>query len=218
MEGKKKVLLLWSGGLDSTYLLCDNLFEGNEVETVYLEIKNNERKVKREKDAIQKITEEIYRLKIGQHFERSLGLEVVLYDTNCLQLNQPLTWLYGLAFHNLTKVDEIQIGYCMNDDAISFIEDIKRVWEAYKPFFYEGEQPKLVFPLIKKKKTSMFTMLPESIRNMIVFCEKPNGDIDCGECSACKRAKNEGIFYNIERNQNPRATEDLKVTKDQETS
>lgn len=46
----KKVAVLFSGGLDSTYLVWKNLKDGNEVFPVYIEIENNEVKSKLEKN------------------------------------------------------------------------------------------------------------------------------------------------------------------------
>ena len=44
----KKVALLFSGGLDSTYLMYKNLEEGNIVYPYYIEVKNNEKKTELE--------------------------------------------------------------------------------------------------------------------------------------------------------------------------
>ena len=49
----KRVGVLFSGGLDSTYLVWKNLKEGNTVVPIYLEIANNEDKSKLEKNRIE---------------------------------------------------------------------------------------------------------------------------------------------------------------------
>ena len=49
----KKVLLLASGGLDSSYLLYKNMQEGNEVRLLYIDIKNNGFKSKKERKSIK---------------------------------------------------------------------------------------------------------------------------------------------------------------------
>lgn len=45
----KKVAVLFSSGLDSTYLIWKNLNEGNEVFPIYITISNNENKTILEK-------------------------------------------------------------------------------------------------------------------------------------------------------------------------
>ena len=52
----KKNLVLWSGGLDSTHLVYDNLSNGNKVSALYIELTNNDTKVKLEKAALKKMT------------------------------------------------------------------------------------------------------------------------------------------------------------------
>jgi 7-cyano-7-deazaguanine synthase in queuosine biosynthesis len=46
----KKVAVLFSGGLDSTYLIWKNLKDGNQVFPIYVEIQNNETKTILEKN------------------------------------------------------------------------------------------------------------------------------------------------------------------------
>lgn len=48
----KKVAILFSGGLDSTYLVWKNLKEGNVVLPIYVEIENNEVKTTMEKKIV----------------------------------------------------------------------------------------------------------------------------------------------------------------------
>ena len=48
----KKVAVLFSGGLDSTYLVWKNLKDGNEVQPIYIEIQNNKVKSTIEKNRI----------------------------------------------------------------------------------------------------------------------------------------------------------------------
>jgi len=45
----KNILVLWSGGFDSTYLVYKNLQEGNNVFTIYNKIINSKDKIKYEK-------------------------------------------------------------------------------------------------------------------------------------------------------------------------
>ena len=51
----KKVGVLFSSGLDSTYLVWKNLKDGNTVVPIYIEIENNKRKTILEKNRIKLI-------------------------------------------------------------------------------------------------------------------------------------------------------------------
>jgi len=57
----KKVAVLFSGGLDSTYLVWKNLNEGNIVYPIYIEIENNITKTILEKNRIELLYKEFYK-------------------------------------------------------------------------------------------------------------------------------------------------------------
>jgi len=52
---KKKVLVAWSGGIDSTALICKYLQSDYKVDAIYTNLLNNELKIKSELEAINKI-------------------------------------------------------------------------------------------------------------------------------------------------------------------
>jgi hypothetical protein len=103
-------------------------------------------------------------------------------------------WMFALTFSQGFDVDEIQIGYVMNDDAISYLEDIQNIYKAYQPIC-EPMKP-LVFPLIKMKKWEMAKKLPQQYLDLIFSCENATiiGSKDaeiiqyepCCECTPCR--------------------------------
>jgi hypothetical protein len=99
----------------------------------------------------------------------------------------------------------------MNDDAVSFVEDIRKIWKSYQSIS-DTKLPKLTFPLLKTKKPQSRRALPEDIFQETFFCENPStfkvltteneyGWTDCGHCGACERAKYDGTFLSYNRNQ-----------------
>ena len=48
IDKNKKILILWSGGYDSTLILIEALRQGYNVETLYIELENNHLKSIRE--------------------------------------------------------------------------------------------------------------------------------------------------------------------------
>lgn len=200
---RKKIGVLFSGGLDSTYLVWDNLERGNEVFSFYFEIKNNVDKSILEKNRIsllhKKFHEEFTDLIHPPKY--IMTLEVTDVNTNLHLLQVPI-WVLGLLFSQIKGLDEIQIGYVMNDDAISYMDDIKRVYNSYKPL--SDSLIPIKFPLKKYKKEMIVNELPEKYRDLTITCEEPKikGDHDanileydaCGRCPACKRQINSGIY------------------------
>lgn len=192
----KKVGVLFSGGLDSTYLIYKNLKEGNIVVPIYIEIKNNAIKSKLEKNRIELLYNE-FKSEFGnnlQYIEYVLKFDVYGCAHN-LAFAQTPVWIVGLVYSQCLGIDEFQIGYCMNDDAISYLDEIKDIYYSFNKINCEPLKP-ITFPLVKEHKSQMFRILPPQYKDLIVSCESPillNEDSKkieykpCCECAPCKR-------------------------------
>lgn len=208
----KNVAILFSSGLDSTYLMWKNLEDGNEVTPIYIEIKNNENKTKIEKQNVKMLCE-----KFGEKYTDKLRpllsiSEVLISNGNSdLIFSQLPIWIFSLLYIPIFRINEIQIGYVMNDDAVSYIDDIKKFYKAHA-WLQKGAQPKLVFPLIKTSKWNMMNELPYEYREFVTSCENPrllpyhmhvkgtNKKLQfykpCGDCVPCKRIIKDELGYN----------------------
>lgn len=191
----KKVAVLFSGGLDSTYLVWKNLKDGNQVYPIYIEIENNETKTILEKNRIELLFKEFSKefdsLIRDIQYTASVGVKA---REDSLYFKQMPIWLFSLMFMQSMDVAEIQIGYVSNDDAVSYIKDLQKIYKSYQSIC-EPMKP-LVFPLIKSKKWQMFQELPEQYRKLIISCENARiiGDKEaefveyepCCECVPCR--------------------------------
>jgi len=189
----KTILVSWSGGLDSTYLIYDYLKKGHIVKAFYTKLINNDNKVAFELDAIKKLSQQ-FTAEFGDMFifykESSEFMIATPSGKNDIVLSQPPIWLLSLLFILNKGIDEVAIGYVMNDCAISFLQDIQRVYKAYQPFF-RNKLPKLIFPLTKLTKDSLYEQLPKNYYENTVTCEQPlitsNGTyVPCYNCIPCK--------------------------------
>lgn len=206
----KKVAVLFSGGLDSTYLVWKNLKDGNEVQPIYIEINNNINKSILEKNRIKLLYNEFdSEFNCNDYSKRKIHpinyavIVGVNANENSLSFKQVPVWIFGMTFLQSLDVDEIQIGYVMNDDAISYLDDIKNIYNSYQPIC--DKMIKLVFPITKKKKWEMARELPKKYLNLTVSCENPlindkseklniltlNDDVmveyePCCNCAQCK--------------------------------
>lgn len=210
-KNKKDVAVLFSSGLDSTYLVYKNLEEGNDVTPVYIEIKNNENKAKIEKQNVKML----YKLFRKKYHNINSPKFVVAIDVNVIDhsliFSQVPIWIFGMMYMPLTRFDEIHIGYVANDDAISYAKEIQTLFNAYKWLCHKPEKfPKLKFPLLKHKKYQMVDELPEEYKPFVTSCENPKllhyymkVDEDrmqffepCGQCDPCKRIIRDQHPYN----------------------
>lgn len=128
-----KCFVSWSGGFDSTYLILYYLEKGYNVVAQYTEILNNENKTKAELNAIDKLI--ILIRKKYKNFNFLITKNKYEVDANSdrtrIAIAQPSIWLHSLLFSDNKNCDLIGVGYILGNHAISYIEDIKNVWEAY---------------------------------------------------------------------------------------
>lgn len=75
----------------------------------------------------------------------------------------------------------------MNDDAISYLDDIQTTVKALNAF---REIPVEVnFPLSKWKKETIISALPSDLYKHITYCEGGQKRDKCGKCLPCIRHK-----------------------------
>jgi 7-cyano-7-deazaguanine synthase in queuosine biosynthesis len=169
----KKIAVLFSGGLDSTFLIYKNLKEGNIVQPYYVTVENNYAKVKAEKRAIIDLYL-LFKQDYGNKIEEPIEIikaELKLPDG--LLLVQPTIWFFAIQYMN--EHDEIHMGYVLNDDAISYLDDFKKYYKSMDFLFYKDyKRPLLKFPLIKHMKEEIVKELPEKYFKHTFTCENPS--------------------------------------------
>jgi 7-cyano-7-deazaguanine synthase in queuosine biosynthesis len=193
----KKVAVLFSGGLDSTYLVWKNLSDGNEVQPIYVEVENNKTKTILEKNRTGLLIQE-FRKEFNEKIrDIRYMIKVDVYAIeDSLYFKQVPLWILAAIFSQDLNIDEIQIAYVANDDAIGYLQDIQNVYKSYEPLMRYLKP--LVFPLSKKPKYDMAHELPEIYRKYIFSCEYATivGPEDaefieyepCCDCTPCNHA------------------------------
>jgi 7-cyano-7-deazaguanine synthase in queuosine biosynthesis len=190
----KNVGVLFSGGVDSTYLIWKNLKEGNRVHPYYIEIKNNENKTKLEKNRIELLFTEFKKEYPDLITNIKYGMDIYITESNGLSYVQMPIWLLGVLFFSDRNIDEFQIGYVCGDDMVSYVDDILKIYNSYKSV--KNYDVKLKFPILKMHKDIIYSELPPKYLSLTVTCENPtiiegNGDIidytPCCHCNPCKK-------------------------------
>jgi len=196
---EKKTLICFSGGLDSTYLVYKALKEGRKIQTLYTVIANNSVKVKMEKKATKLLLDEFEKEFPGQIAPPLFNSVDIETGASNLRFSQIPIWLLSILFAvDPHTTDEVQIGYVLGDDAISYLAEIRKVYKAYKPFTYK--LPSLTFPLFQLCKDEIYENLPERYYRYCVYCEQPYEDKEknfyrCGSCVAC--IKYDALYKNV---------------------
>jgi len=180
-----KYLVPWSGGLDSTCLISNLLSKGHTVDALYTNI-NDDAQDKRQLNAVQTMCKEYF-------FRYNLALKI--YPIAGLALNPvgansriALQQVPAHIFNILKYIDDhdyVALAYVMNDDAISFLNDIKKIYYSYQGISNKS-LPRMLFPFSKYNKRMVFDMLPTELEQHITWCESIHRD-RCGVCPSCKR-------------------------------
>lgn len=192
-DAKEKVVVMYSGGMDSVSLLW-NLLEHTQQE-VYVHsvhIHNKEGRYKAEAQAILKSIQ--YMKENQRHFEFSSSVYSWMAD-GCggrdmtLALFQSMRVAAGLgkAFsavytgdYNMSKEEAAEAYGVLN--AMTSGKRIRPVWAT--PFDYMTRVP------VERSK-GIYLSMPEPLRDMYWSCRRPaevaDGFITCGKCHACER-------------------------------
>lgn len=190
---ERRILAAWSGGLDSTCMVHQYLEAGCHVDVVYGHFKNNEFKSEREKAARSVMLDTFFTNRYPGKIYQLNTVEISI-SNGCghAVFSQVPPWLFTLASSVNPSHTEVALGYVMNDDAISYLDEIRALWNAYRGLF-DFDLPPLVFPLAKTKKEKLYRHLPDGLKNHITWCE--NGFIEdkCGHCIPCQRMISLGL-------------------------
>lgn len=190
-------LIVWSGGVDSTYVLNWYLQYGISVHVCYIILNNNKDKVKKELKArknIRKLLDKKYPNKIlsdrifDRIFDRiNIPVDVIKgwrgFDVQC----SVWSWATALCSKNIS---EIVFGYVLGD---SFWKYKKKFIKAYKSnyrlFWISKDIPNINFPLSDHYKVDVYKKsMNEEWYKLCWVCERPTNNKkspECGECNAC---------------------------------
>ena len=190
LKGLKKDgdnIVLWSGGLDSTYLVWYLLEHGYQVSTRYVEIQNNADKVKQELKARENILPLFRSYKNYRYDSIALSYNEERITESSMCFKQLPLFVFACA--SLSHSDAILISYVLNDDAISYISEFKKIYNSFMLLSKDSFKiAKLHFPLITEQKERFINELPIEILKHVTWCENPKEDgTICNDCAPCKR-------------------------------
>lgn len=186
----RSFFVLWSGGIDSTYLIVRLLESGFKVRAGYINIRNNCKKTQMEQYTIEQLSPII-----RERFKNFSFDGTIFSARNSSPLGRGLKYKQVPYFmHALLiapKTDFRALGYVQGDSAIKNLEQIRNVYNSYE-LIHNGNFPKLIFPLKNTTKPQIFEYMSRNypaILEHCVWCENPQGINfnPCRNCTPCKR-------------------------------
>lgn len=202
---EKYPLILFSGGLDSSFLLAKQLrYSTCDVLTVK-SINLSEKQEEAEEIAREKILNYLDTIadisKVRKKFEINIDIGGKnIYALDLLTFQQVPLWFFSaICAADARYHSEVQIGYINGDDIAYEARYISEAWEKLWLAIKPGDVVPLTFPLLKShygKEKIVDSFENESIFSPILdlvhYCEKEGVEeekIDkvCNECKSCKR-------------------------------
>lgn len=206
---KRLPLILFSGGLDSTFLLFEAL-KKSDVDVVYVRHHNiREEKINKEKEASEQILELLqYDTRLRERYDIKYRVRRKLWahgqfnnlgnypGPGAIVMPQPVMWLSAiLSSINLRDTSDVEMAYVQGDCAIARLNYIRDGWSnlLYACFDYDGlggHWPDLRFPLVFMSKAEIIQRMPKKLTELTWSCELPIRVSDteikaCGECVPC---------------------------------
>lgn len=198
----KLPLILFSGGLESSYLLqLQLIIKKQSCDVLTIEHSFNCPSQHAEMMARYKILAEIATLKTTGDLEASVRYHLQdkeAYNSGDYPGYITYSQLYPIVQIAMKKVDlrahsEVQIGLCMTDDSAVAMPYLKQYWSNFWEGFCSrmpGEYPPLVFPLERTPKLEIFERIDPGLRNNTWYCSSPNvvkrKFVPCRICVSCK--------------------------------
>lgn len=221
---RKRILIPWSGGMDSTLLVYEAVKAGHKVATVHLNGGQPEKAFKAERGALQKLRTIVHERAVkAAHpdadpmhpVEISSRLEINAGATQMPTKQMPVWFMHCMSMiganSDKANFDEVQLGYVLNDDAAASTPFLAEAWTALAKAIYgfDFEVPKLTFPLIRMRKLEVMKHLAQAhLLEHTWHCELPqlysDGWRHCGKCISCERIRatkeNEKFMEEYNRN------------------
>lgn len=185
-------LVLFSGGMDSTYLVSYMLAENGPIDVLYVNGGQSPEKMRLELEARDRLIEFMnreYPNKIQRQYE--ILQPVYIHDGQSKKWQQPNSWMQG-AYRVLdaSRHSCVRIAYVSSDGAHfgSNLHHIEQQWASMLKVGFTGDHIPLEFPLIHLTKLDILEQIDKRLLPMVWVCEMPHAGKACQRCSPCKLA------------------------------
>jgi 7-cyano-7-deazaguanine synthase in queuosine biosynthesis len=212
-DSERNIVVLWSGGLDSTFLLyklADEL--KHKPNPVTINVVSARAFSSEKNETPQSKAETIQRKKIipllKKEFKGKVNFnfqtDILMNYTETLKvgfyLGQPYLWLTHILLR-YNRNANIKFAYIMEDSFPLILPEIMEV--VYGSIGALGIENLVIdYPLIRYKKQTIIQAIPENYLTLVSYCEQPIYDSEkefkyknCGGCHSCELHE-EALKYN----------------------
>ena len=198
-DNTKAVGVVYSGGWDSTLLMVRNLEAGKLVQPIWFNFANDE--------PLRHIGHLILKNRYGKFLLPPIDMgnfySSADFENNCCGQQAYIHFALGfLNIDSLMKLSEIQIGYVMNDDAISFLDELRKLTKTHFKIQHKAIVP-VQYPLSQLSRGEVHYEVSDKLKSSCpcISCERPeitwyiNDEAlfmligTCGDCISCRKDK-----------------------------
>lgn len=178
---KPSVLLMFSGGLDSTGAFYKLIQSKEELLVHHLYLSNKENRGDAEAIAVKNIIE--YMKKIREFSYTESYHEYPAYNGNFMWDSDLYNFVAGTICLSAKSIREVAIGRTKSDEGLDRSERGTKILNVLSP------DVKKIFPVGNMTKKEIHDMLPEDLRGLTWSCRKPvykeNSIETCKKCKTC---------------------------------
>lgn len=183
------MLLLRSGGCDSTYVLAERLKAKEPVRTISI-VHPQFNLNAEQKHARKLVVEHFKRKKITwPHLDFEISRRHPFGYRHNVQMGGclPGIWI-GIAAAHLEQAEDLGIAYIKGDNAIHWLESIRGAFASLQSLSWRTG--KLELPVEWLSKAQIIAGLKRHrLLGKTWWCENPNNGRKCGKCSPCMTHK-----------------------------
>jgi 7-cyano-7-deazaguanine synthase in queuosine biosynthesis len=185
MKDSSEVLLMFSGGLDSTGAFYKLICEKKKIHIHHLYLVNKENRHKAENIAVKSIC--LYMKELGEFSYSESYHEYPCYNDNFMWDSDLYNFIAGTICLSLKSIREVAFGMTKSDLSRGVANRADRGTKIFESF---ETNAKKIYPVKDLTKKEIYDMLPEDLRKITWSCRTPiylENDIKkCGKCKACK--------------------------------
>lgn len=179
---KPKILIMFSGGLDSTGVFWNLINQKEEIHVHHLYLSNRENRAEAESVAVKNIID--YMKKIREFSYTESFHEYPSYNGNFMWDSDIYNFVAGTICIAAKSIKEVAIGRTKSD--IGFEQRAER---GTKILNILAPNIKKIYPVEEMTKKEIYEMLPEDLRKLTWSCRTPiytSNDIKmCKKCKTC---------------------------------
>lgn len=180
---KPDVLLMFSGGLDSTGVFWKLLNNNRKIHVHHMNLRNIERRALAESKSVQRIVE--YMKNYGHFVYSESTHEYPVFNKRFLFDSDLVSFMAGNICMATPWIKEVALGLTASDQGGQINERIDRANKMFNLFCSAQK----VYPIRDMTKKQVYEMLPKELRNLTWSCRTPvyhdRVPSACGKCQTC---------------------------------